>query len=329
MIELRHQHAGQWRTGWFDNTDDLLAAATDLYRTGNLFTSLNRPAPRSVSNRMTGNPVTNDAVQWYTRLLFDFDPVRPTDTATTEVELRAALFAAQEAAKVFRAMAWPHPLIAISGNGAHLLYRTHLPKTAEVRDMLTVIYTGLAQDYTNEVIKFDRTVRNPGRICTLYGSIKRKGANTPNRPHRMSCFHTIPRDWRQVPMRCLEGVANFYASRNRPAPSHREARSRVEGEGDYATLNAAAWFAAHGLYRRLLGTYSGSQRHAVRCPWEDEHSCCSHELDTSTIIFENPTGWPGFHCSHDHCEGRTMRDVLNVLGDADHFCSQQWSRRHV
>ena len=283
-----------------------------------------------LSNRMTGDPITNDAVQWYTRLLFDFDPMRPTDTASTEDELNAALFAAQDAARIFKAMAWPHPLIAISGNGAHLHYRTHLPNTGEIRDMLATIYSGLAKDYSSDTVKFDRAVRNPGRICTLYGSIKRKGPNTPDRPHRQAHFYAIPRDWQQVHARCLEGVANFYASRNKSSsPAPREAGARIEGDGDYDTLDAVAWFMAHGLYRRPLGAYSSSQRHAVRCPWEGEHSSSSHDLDTSTIIFDNPTGWPGFHCSHDHCEGRTIRDVLEVLGDADHFCSHQWSRSNV
>jgi len=330
VVELRHQHAGTWRTGWFDNADDLLSTAADLYPTGNLFTSLNRPTQRAVSNCMTGEPIRNDDVQWYTRLLFDFDPVRPTDTSATDAELAAAIAAAQEAAQVFRAMTWPHPLVAISGNGAHLLYRTHLPNTAEVRDMLATIYGGLAADHSGESVKFDRAVLNAGRICTLYGTIKRKGENSPDRPHRQARFHSIPREWRQVSTRCLEGVANFYTRRQQAAAEPRTGIRyiHVEGAGDYATLDAVAWFTAHGLYRRPLGTYNGSQRHAVRCPWEGEHSNTSHDLDTSTVLLIGE-GWPGFYCAHDHCDGRTITDVMQVMGDADHFCARQWSRRHV
>ena len=96
------------------------------------------------------------------------------------------------------------------------------------------------------------------------------------------------------------------------------------GNGDYNTLDAVSWFRAHGLYRRSLGTYNGTPRHAVKCPFESDHSDTSTDQDTSTVIFENGSGWPGFHCSHDHCDGRTVVDVMEVLGDADSFCARYW-----
>ena len=332
VIELRHQDGQRWTSGLFDNADDLLVAARSRHRVGNLFISLNRPSPRIADNRMGSDPLGNADMQWITRLFFDFDPIRPKDTASTEDELSFARRAAEEVQKIFKVMAWPDPLMAISGNGAHLLYRTHQPNTAEIRDMLGVIYAGLRQDFSTDQIDFDRAVKNPGRIGPLYGSIKRKGPNTPDRPHRQSRIVTWPREWTQVSRRSLDGVANFYAQRQPVKTTVTPpvaCGARFSGSGDYASLDVVAWFTAHGLYRRSLGSYGDSQRHAVRCPWEGEHSTASNELDTSTVVFEAGSGWPGFHCSHSHCEGRTLREVLQVLGDADVFCSRQWGERHV
>ena len=331
VVELRHQ-GDRWTTGWFNHPDPLLKHAWNLKDSGNLFISLNRPSPRIVTNDMTGDPIRNDDIQFITRLFFDFDPVRPKGQSSTKDELQFAKWAAQECLKMQRAMGWPDPLVAVSGNGVHLLYRCHLPNTSEIRDQLSTMYTGMRADYTMDTVDFDRAVRNPGRICALYGTTKRKGENTPDRPHRVSEITKWPRDWKQVPRRNFNALAEFYAIRQQAvagACTHKPTDQliRPTGDGDYATLDIVAWFRAHGLYRRSFGTYNGTPRHTVRCPFEGEHSNESGDGDTSTVIFENATGWPGFHCSHDHCDGRSVVDVMQVMGDADAFCARAWERQ--
>ena len=321
VIELRHQLGKQWATGWFDNADALLWHAWDLRTSGNLFTSINRPAPRIVSNRMTGTPIRNEEVQFLTRLFFDFDPERPTGCASTEEELQHAVKSAQSCAAVLRAMSWPDPLTAISGNGAHLLYRCHLPNTEEIRQQLNALYSGMREDYSTDFVDFDRAVRNAGRICALYGTTKRKGENTPGRPHRKSQVLTWPRNWQQVSRRNFDALANMYARhsvRIQQAAPPTGTPDRISGSGDFSTLDVVAWFAAHGLYEHHIK----DEIHAVGCPWENEHTESNKD---DTIIFANDDGsWPGFHCKHSHCAGRTIRDVMQVLGDADAFCAQVW-----
>ena len=263
VVELRHLPSK--RTGWFNNADDLLVEARKLASDGNLFISLNRPAPRVASNDMTGSPICNDDAQFLTRIFFDFDPIRPKDCPSTSDELQQAMRSAKECFKIMRAMGFPDPLVAISGNGTHLLYRCHLPNTGEVRQQMTAIYTGMKDDYSNDYVTFDRTVRNPGRICTLYGSVKRKGPNTPDRPHRQSQITAWPRDWKQVPRKNFDALAEFYAIRNKPVvtSTYKPTGTVVTGDGDYSTMDVVAWFAAHGKYYRPLGTYNGAPRHAL------------------------------------------------------------------
>ena len=331
VVELRHQESPErWISGLYDNAEALLAEARSRCQVGNLFTTLNRPSPRRADNQMGTKALGNADFQWITRLPFDFDSIRPSGISSTDMELSAVLQVAQHTCELFLGMQWPAPMRALSGNGVHLIFRTHLPNTPDVSDMLVAIYTGLDQDVSTDLVKFDRTVRNAGRIFPLYGSRKRKGAPTIDRPHRFSKILEWPPRLHQIPIMAIDALANYYARRAPHQASEKsthETHQRIDGDGDYRTLDIVAWFAAHGLLRRPLSTYQGIPRYAARCPWEDEHSTPSHDMDTSTVIFEAGEGWPGFSCSHAHCEGRSIRDVMQVLGDADVFCSRRWKEK--
>jgi hypothetical protein len=314
-VELRHHTGSQWLTTWHDEADELLAAARSKAKIGNLYTSLNH-----VCTRRAG-PVSNDDIDRFTRVFFDLDPQRPAGTASTDWELDQARDRAQGLQRHLSGHGWPIPAIAISGNGSHLHYRCALPNTAEVREKLAVIYAGLNRRFGDDLVSFDRTVRNPGRICTLYGSIKRKGIATADRPHRQSSI-IIPADWPQVHHRLIDKLADMYAKepQQRWPQRPQEATGAVFSgrQGDYATLDVIGWFLAHGAYvRQIAGNV-----HGVRCPWSDEHTTPSPIDGGDTVIFEGDGSWPGFHCKHGHCEGRTIRDVLSIWPDADQFCDR-------
>ncbi len=320
VIELRHHDGQFWRTGWFDNTDALLDAANERAELGNLYTSINAPKPRVVSNEMTGSPVTDKDIGWYVRLVMDFDPERPTGTPSSEIELNAACESRDRFVSAMRALDWPIPLHAKSGNGYHAMFRTRLPANAEVKEQLRVIYSGLHGDFNTPEVSFDRTVRNPGRIIRLYGSVNRKGNASPERPHRQSTVW-IPREWRQVTQWQIDRLANAYAKavETRYQPISRE-RQSIGGKGDYTSLDVVSWFQAHGLYLRPLE----DNKHAVVCPWQSDHTTASPQHGGDTIVYSANADWPGFYCHHSHCEGRNIRSVISLFGDADQYCSTEW-----
>jgi hypothetical protein len=267
----------------------------------------------------------------FVRLFFDFDPVRPTGTSSTADELAEAEIRAKGLRDRLLALDWSLPAMAMSGNGWHLQYRTALPSTDETREQLAAIYAGLHREFSDDVVEFDRSVRNPARLCALYGSVKRKGPDTPDRPHRRSVIW-IPSDWRQVHPRQVAALAGVYArqssqTRSSSDGSAQDARSaiRISGQGNYATLDVVRWFAAHDAYIGHLE----SNKHAVRCPWSSEHTSPSPKNGSDTIVFTADGGWPGFFCHHAHCQGRTIRDVMALWGDADRFCTEQFQPRRA
>lgn len=339
-VELCHMEDRRLEPAWDNRVEILLADARNRHRTGNLFTTLHRidiealkaylAEKRQVDPRRQTFRTPDEVVTRYSRLFFDFDPERPKGTSSTAEELAAAEARARGLVRKLTSMDWPTPLLATSGNGWHVQYRTALPNNAESTEILKTIYTGLYNELSDDEVSFDRSVRNPARLCALYGSTKRKGVDRPERPHRKSaCW--IPSDWRQVHPRQVAALADVYArqpSQTRPnapetARQPRSAPERVAGKGDYSTLDVIAWFAAHDAY---VGPLSGIM-HGVRCPWSAEHSTPSPRNGSDSIIFEADGGWPGFHCHHSHCADRTIRDVMALWGDADGYCGSAFVAR--
>jgi hypothetical protein len=318
-IELRHQTGDRWVSGLFDDIGALRAEINRRADRGNLFTTINAPRLMSVSNTMSDRALVDADIAFHTRVVFDFDPIRPKNTPSTEGEMHSAGRARDRMVAALLSVGWSRPAIAFSGNGAHALYRWRMPVSVESTAMLATLYRGMKNDFGVSDVDFDITVRNPARIWRLYGTRNRKGTPTPDRPHRMARI-SIPARWEAVSPSQVERLSSMYARRPMPQTPARGS-AVVSGEGDYSTLDAAAWFAAHGHYRRRIGP----DMHAVRCLWEREHSTIDGAGSTATVIWDaNGRCWPNFRCQHAHCDGRGIRDVLAAWADADAFCARAW-----
>ena len=311
VVELRHFNQGRINSALFDDADKLRQAISAV---GNCFTTLNS-LDRSASSSFGAKASRDDQVIKIVKIPFDFDPVRPPGVPSTREELDKAKEKANECARYLRMMGWPDPLMAMSGNGWHLQYRTILPATSQTKAMFKVIYQGLKKMFSDDLVEFDATVRNPSRILRLYGTTNSKGIATDQRPHRKA-FHLPIDEWHQVRPRQVEQLARRL-DKPKQMVQQREL-TPITGAGDYSSLDAVRWFSAHGLYEHHLE----DNIHAVACPWEHEHSGSS---PNDTIIYETDGGWPGFYCHHAHCEGRRIRDVIALLGDADQFCTRRFA----
>ena len=319
VAELRVHLGDKWISGMFDSASALEACIRD-HGEYNCYSTLNRPTNVAVLNRMGGRALTDADIETVVRLPFDFDPVRPTGQPSTEAELNAALRRRNKFVSMLAALQWPMPAMGMSGNGAHALYRCSVKNNSETKEMLTAIYRGLRVDFSDEEVLFDSSVRNASRIWRLYSTMNRKGESTTERPHRIATVR-LPARWDGVSPRQIEQLANGYAKQ--PSAVVHAPLVRVIGKGDFTTLDAVAWFQAHGLHKRRIG----DGKHAVTCPWAGEHSTLDAPYGTDTVIWESEPGlWPTFHCSHQHCERRSMRDVVRLLQDADAFCTRTWRR---
>lgn len=324
-VELRVHTPTGFKSRILADADDLSAAIAQLAHEYTCYTTLNRPA-RSV--RTGGTAALRDAdIDVITRIVFDLDPSRPAGVSSTDGEVQAALRVRDELVKLLDGFGWANPALGMSGNGAHAVYRTRIKSTEDWRTLAARLYLGLrdrlAQHCAEAGVIFDSTVRNPSRIWRVYGTVNRKGPATPDRPHRVAKIVLPLSDWEVVKADTINQTVSALTPvvqerrRSNPEPFH--------GKGDYRTLDVLGWFQAHRHYRRFLEP----GKHAVRCPWEHEHSTHSDPWDRGTVIWEaGDSGWPTFHCSHNHCDGRRLVDVIALWGDAQEHCAQPWRRDH-
>jgi hypothetical protein len=131
-------------------------------------------------------------------LLIDCDPKRPSGISATAEEHGRAITTACGIWDDLRGAGWPDPVVADSGNGAHLLYRINAPNLPDVTQLVQQALKGIADRCAPDNIDVDLTVFNAARITKLYGTWTRKGDSTSERPHRRSRLLEIPQPLREM-----------------------------------------------------------------------------------------------------------------------------------
>lgn len=148
--------------------------------------------------QVNGNGVSDIDVTRRNYFLVDVDPVRPTDTNSSDLEFAIARVVAEQVRDYLTNRGWPEPVEADSGNGVHLLWPIDLPNDVETHDAVTGALHYLAQRFSTPDVKLDTTVANASRITKLYGTWARKGPSTHDRPHRLSAITKMPTSLQHV-----------------------------------------------------------------------------------------------------------------------------------
>ena len=269
IVEVRHDHKGRWSSGTFDDPVRLEYAIRDRGEVGNLYTTLNRPIGVKAINAFGASALHDSDIAVITRVVFDLDPKRPTNTPSTDDELQAGILARGLVTRTLAAHGWPLPALGISGNGAHAVYRTCIESTAVWRQQGATLYAGLRSRLQAQLaelgVSFDVSVRNPSRIWRCYGSVNRKGSATPARPHRQSSITLPAGPWQTVTAATIERTVKLLTP---VVEQHHHAVARARGPitcaGDITTLDIVRWFTAHSrlLLASTLCAVLGSTRTA-------------------------------------------------------------------
>jgi hypothetical protein len=224
------------------------------------------------------------ARRWF---LVDCDPCRPSGISSTDDEHNAALERASAVREYLRQKGLPEPVMADSGNGAHLLYRVDLP----VNDggLLQRCLAVLAARFDDERVTIDRSVFNPARIWKLYGTRACKGDSTPDRPHRMSRILAAPNPVAVVENSLLEALV---------AEAAADSPARPETNGHCGAFDIDSFISRHGLELDGPDEYQGGRRWAFR-----QSPMCEHHGDGPFLIqFANGALCAG--CHHTSCKDK-------------------------
>jgi len=188
--------------GYFDNFSTMASSiweADAKYRAVGVYYVLNKIDPALLGrayNRLKEHAeyTTADSNVLCRRWLpIDLDPIRPAGISSSDEEHAEAVNRARLIAGEMQ-MEWGRPIIADSGNGAHLLYRIDLASDMEGLAFVSGALAELDRRYSDGAVKVDVTSANAARIWKAYGTVARKGDSIAGRPHRMSRILEVPVD---------------------------------------------------------------------------------------------------------------------------------------
>lgn len=312
IVEVRAITDDGIASGYFDSPEELavkVGALDSVSSVQGIYVTLNPVNPALLSRRsnrikmrLGKKDVTtadSDIVrrQW---LPVDVDPVRPSGVSSTEAEHLAAIAKARRISEYLIGMGWPSPVLADSGNGAHLLYRIDLLNDDGSRDLVKRCLEVLASVFNDAVAQVDVANFNAARIWKLYGTMSRKGDSTADRPHRRAAIIEAPAEPGIVDQPMLTRLAGVL-----PDPPAVPAAVRPPGKAGVqparVPLDLRRWLSDHGLSVQAEKPYQGGTLFLLgQCPFSGAHKDGAY-----AIQFANGAIHAG--CHHESCGGGSQR----------------------
>ena len=241
-------------------------------------------------------------------LLVDTDPVRPSGISSTDEELEKAHQKSLGIWKFLKDEGFPEPVAALSGNGYHLLYRCEVLVSKESDETFKRFLQALAQQFDDDWVKVDQTVFNRARICKLYGTMAKKGSDTPERPWRESRIVYQPNEILLVDIENIRKVADKIFGDADEAPQKSESGGCWDGE----KFDLQGWLDKHGIEYKEKTMTGGKKFILKECPFNHEHKA------PDSTVFQSDDGKLGFKCLHNSCSQYSWHD-FRLLHEPDAY----------
>lgn len=170
---------------------ECLAETTGIYQVGNRIVQAiahRYPAGRWVQ-AIAGRAQDNE-IELRRELYIDLDSVRPRGISATDAEKRPVYDVADALQEFLATRIGVEPIArGDSGNGLAVHVRlVPFAPTAETDARIERLLKILAKKFGTKYVEIDTTVANRARLGPCYGSLKKKGVDSPQRPHRRTRF---------------------------------------------------------------------------------------------------------------------------------------------
>jgi len=226
----------------------------------------------------------------------DIDPKRPSGVSSTDEEHTLARAKAEEIAGWLSGLGFPEPVQGDSGNGAHLLYRIDLANDEAATALVKGCLATLDALFSDDRVAVDTANFNAGRIWKLYGTVSKKGDDTPDRPHRRSRVLSAPKEPEIVDPDLLRALAERL-----PDEVHAQAAVPVETKGYKSIANLPDWLNEHGIAVKSEKPFKNGRLYVLKqCPFSS-----AHKDGAFAIRFASGAVFAG--CKHTSCGGGTQR----------------------
>jgi archaellum biogenesis ATPase FlaH len=300
LFEIRILQGKRTLSGYFKSVDVLEQAfkTVDL-RNANIFYTLNQISEDCYSReqkdcfRLAKETTSDKDIEGYQWMLVDLDPVRKTGISSTNEEVKKAYEVGKRIIEYLRERKFAAPIMALSGNGIHLLYRIGLKNTPANVQLVERCLKALSFMFSDEYVEVDQKVFNPARISKLYGTVAHKGANTKERPHRMSRIISNPAQFMNVKKEQLELLAAEYPEEPKTTHDRRSESFDIE-----------KWIHEHGIEVANVRSWKDTTKYVLKeCPFDS-----NHKAPDATII-KQPSGAIAFKCFHNSCSGHDWHEL--------------------
>lgn len=318
-------------SGYFKTADDLLEAfKTYDLRNTNVYITLQQINSalfsRQQSNRFVAgaNSTQDNEVSGYKWLFIDLDPERPTGISSSDDELKKSFELAKKVKLFLKDYGFEDPVRAVSGNGAHLLYRINLANTDENKALIEKCLKVLSMLFDTDEVKVDTTNFNQSRVCKLYGSLAQKGANTSDRPHRMSRIIGDLTEAKATDVTYLRKLAA-------ELPEDPPVQPSKYNNYNVAEFDIERWMDQYGLQYSAKPWNGGIKYILDECPFDPNHKA------PDSMITKASNGAIGFRCLHRHCQNYHWRELRlkfepdaydRDYNDVDRRIEEGWARHN-
>jgi hypothetical protein len=296
-------------SGYFNNVDSVINAIKPYSEMDDeqIYFVLNKIDNacygRQQSEKLVKSPkiTTNDNDIVRRSFVFvDFDPVRKSGTNASNEEFELAHKKAQDVFRFLRGKGFSEPIISKSGNGFHLTFKVDLPNDEKTTETIKQFYEYLASIFSDDKVDIDTKVFNLARLCKLYGTMAKKGANLEDRPWRMSEIIYVPKEINITGIDKFEAIAALLPPKETPKPVQRNTRI-----GYVEQFDLESWLNSHGVEYRKKQDGVSTKYEIKTCPWHETHSSNN---PFSSALFQNAEGKITYTCAHSHCKDKQWKD---------------------
>ncbi len=303
-------------SGYFNDMEKLYSAIKQYDGKYNIFFTMNKPEDgieaRSV-NRLkeyAQSTTTDTEIAYRKWVLLDLDPIRPSGVSSTAKELEQAEELSDKIQGYLSNSGFPEPVVALSGNGYHLLYPVDMPNDENSTTLIKDFLKALDHRFSTKEVKVDVANSNAARITKMYGTVACKGDSTEERPHRRSRIISVPEDITNVSVALMERAVQENQSEEKKIQNQKFGSTgvgRKERSNDVFSLEK--WMKSHEIsVARTKPIENGTCYILESCPWNQEHS-----TDKGAYIIQFENGGITAGCHHDSCKEENWQTLWRLM----------------
>lgn len=238
---------------------------------------------------------TSDAdIERRTILMIDLDAERASGISSSDKEHKKAIEKAEKVKKFLTEVGWSDPVLADSGNGAHLLYFIDIPNDKASTELVKNVLSALDVIFTDDDVEVDKSTFNASRICKVYGTVACKGDDTDERPHRMAKIISCPDEVQIIKKEQLQSIASMLPIEEKKINVNKKEKQ----------LDLKVWMEEHDIKvksEKPIGT--GILYVLEQCPWREEH------INKSAYIIQYGNGAIVAGCHHNSCSNENWHTL--------------------